>query len=164
MSTYNIRSEDGCEIAVGAESLTEAIEATREWIRDGDWGKDPAYVQAWVSEKDSDEETYVEVLVNKDGPGPPDCVDGHEHAWRTSYELVGGSRENPGIWSMQGTQIMARSVCARCGMYQRYVSESTPRQYPHEPAHSTYEAADEASLTWVADLEGARRRRDLARA
>lgn len=40
-----------------------------------------------------------------------------------------------------------------CGMYKIYTSESTPGNYPIEPAYTEYEDADDASLDWVAGLK-----------
>ena len=47
-------------------------------------------------------------------PPEPECVDGGQHRWETPYELVGGCKENPGVWG-SGGGVKMESVCTRCG-------------------------------------------------
>lgn len=47
-------------------------------------------------------------------PEAPDCDGGAEHDWASPHEIVGGIKENPGVWG-HGGGIVSRSVCRRCG-------------------------------------------------
>ena len=79
----------------------------------------------------------------------PGCEVGGEHEWREPHDLVGGLRENPGVWSRGGT-LSFRSVCACCGVYR---TETRHRDH-REPEAVRYEPANEASEAWVASLRG----------
>jgi hypothetical protein len=38
------------------------------------------------------------------------------HDWRTPHSVVGGLRENPGVWGV-GAGVAEHFVCSRCGAY-----------------------------------------------
>lgn len=84
-------------------------------------------------------------------PEEPDCSD-DEHDWQSPYGLLGGIKENPGVWG-NGGGVVIRQVCARCG---RYRITDTWAQNPVSGVQGlesvAYEDADEASLAWVASL------------
>jgi hypothetical protein len=152
MSRYRVEI-DGADTDIEANSIADAEEQARAWVADGSWGEGQCYVRAYITpytadgEPDSDEWWGVECLVG-DEPEEPDCIEGEEHDWQSPVWL-GGCRENPGVWGLRGTQIQSRMVCAHCGAYRDYVSESTPGQCPHEPPVTTYREADEQSEAWV---------------
>ena len=140
---------DGTTETLDINSWDEAQDAAEEWAQQGSWDE-PCYVSPRVTEYDDEgnevtTETF-EVLVG-DEPEEPSCTE-DEHDW-CSPEWLGGCRENPGVWSLGGTQINRVTVCSNCGVYRKYVSESTPGQYPKEPPKTTYEDADEQSIEWV---------------
>jgi|GEM_PF-5876403 len=79
----------------------------------------------------------------------PDCVDGEEHDWCSPLSVLGGLRENPGVWG-RGAGIVSRYVCGNCGAYQVH---ETARQDPCTGTYhaaTSYEDADDASETWAA--------------
>ena len=43
-------------------------------------------------------------------PSAPDCHDRHEHNWRSPIEIVGGIKENPGVWSHGGGGLATSSL------------------------------------------------------
>lgn len=47
-------------------------------------------------------------------PEQPGCVEGEEHDWQSPYEILGGSKENPGVWG-HGAGVFIHEVCMRCG-------------------------------------------------
>jgi hypothetical protein len=47
-------------------------------------------------------------------PEPPPCVDGGGHKWGSPCEIVGGARDNPGVWN-HGGGVIIKEVCLRCG-------------------------------------------------
>jgi hypothetical protein len=130
-----------------------AEEAVRDDWADGDWGEGKNYVQVtwhWAVENcDWRELHHLSVEVGSD-PEEPECAEDHEHDWG-SPPWLGGCRENPGVWSIGGTQVATIDVCRHCGAYRHYTSESTPGQCPRVPARTEYEEPDEQSLAWVAE-------------
>jgi hypothetical protein len=44
------------------------------------------------------------------------------HRWATPWRLVGGLRENPGVYG-HGAGVLERFVCARCGAHKEEVWE-----------------------------------------
>jgi hypothetical protein len=78
-----------------------------------------------------------------------DASEDGEHDWQSPHSIVGGIRENPGVWSNGGTSFSTKSVCACCG---RYNSETDKGSQCHpDEARSVIEIedADEASLAWI---------------
>jgi hypothetical protein len=48
-------------------------------------------------------------------PLAPKCARGaREHDWKSPHRLVGGLKENPGVWG-HGGGVIIREVCMRCG-------------------------------------------------
>lgn len=89
----------------------------KEWVEGGDWGADGANVycrwtlhDGWGSEIDSGSHT-VEIL-----PEEPICEKGKEHNWESPYEIVGGLKENPGVWG-HGGGVIIHEVCSNCGIH-----------------------------------------------
>lgn len=72
-----------------------------------------------------------------------------EHVWARPFEVVGGIKENPGVWGHGGGAVY-REVCKHCGMYR---VTNTWAQDPVDGEQGltsvTYEHADDESLEWV---------------
>lgn len=49
--------------------------------------------------------------------------DGHEHSWSSPYEIVGGLKENPGVWNKGGVHYVSHQVCV-CGAHRHAHSDS----------------------------------------
>lgn len=86
-----------------------------EWVRNGDYNFDEEqpetfFVDAFYSCEETGERGLVKVSV--DPPIPP-CVYGEEHKWESPHELVGGLRENPGVFGHGGGAIF-NEVCLKC--------------------------------------------------
>lgn len=47
-------------------------------------------------------------------PEEPDCVEGKSHDWASPHRVVGGIKENPGVWGIGGGVII-HEACLRCG-------------------------------------------------
>ena len=143
---------EGGKTTVEAGTMDEARELGREWAREGEWGDEACYCDVSITEDGEDdteedgEEWSGRYEVGSD-PEPPDCdtADG-THQWRSPIWL-GGCDENPGVWSTGGNEIATTEVCRVCGIYSHYTSAD---QNGHDPAHTTYEDADERSLAFVA--------------
>lgn len=116
-------------------------------VRESDWGEDAwrIHVAARCSVTGAIE-SYTVTL----SPTVPACEDGHEHDWRSPYDLLGGLRENPGVVG-HGAGVLSREVCAHCGVYQVTDTWAQDLATGEQGLHRvTYEEADEESLAWIA--------------
>lgn len=82
-------------------------------------------------------------------PKEPDCEDDQEHDWCSPIEVVGGIKENPGVFG-NGGGIIIKSVCSHCGIY-RITNTWAQRPDTGEQGLESvsYEPADRDSLVWV---------------
>ena len=108
-TTYRCRDgNSGCEIDVVA---TSAADAAREYVTGGNWTADETFwVRVYVTVEGADEEEVHTVAVD---PEEPACS-GPEHDWQSPIEIVGGCRENPGVFG-HGGGVLIHEVCACCG-------------------------------------------------
>jgi hypothetical protein len=154
MATYVMREDSGASEIIEADTIGQALEQAREWAADGGY-ESRVMVGVRVIELDADgEQTDNQLSAEVEaGPEPeaPKCADGQEHDWQSPYEVVGGIKENPGVWGSSGTRLTVREVCAHCGYY-RVTQHTGSQRNPGElPQTVTYEDADERSLSWVAE-------------
>lgn len=154
LRSYTVGDGVGGDQEYEADNIAEALENAADWASDGDWGTGRSYLRVsatdWAGYCES-----TEVVVGEE-PKAPVCEhseDG-EHDWQSPYEIVGGIRENPGVWSVRGTQMRFMEVCAGCGLIKETLSESTPGDYPRQPETITYEDATEESEAWAAEQRG----------
>jgi len=93
-----------------------ALSGDYDWDRDSgtlhmhDWATpiDPATGEAI-------EAAQVDVTTTIEPPAPA-CEDGHSHDWQSPHSVLGGLRQNPGVWGKNGGVII-REVCAHCACY-----------------------------------------------
>jgi hypothetical protein len=82
-------------------------------------------------------------------PDEPECVDGEEHDWQSPHSVLGGLKENPGVWG-SGGGVIIKTVCRHCG---RYCVNNTWAQDPEDGEQglesARYEDADDASEAWA---------------
>ena len=67
-----------------------------------------------------------DLLIEKAG-GNADC----EHDWTALYEVEGGMKENPGVWSTGGTTYVHADHCSKCSLARKqtnYGSQRNPGQ------------------------------------
>jgi hypothetical protein len=50
-------------------------------------------------------------------PKPP-CAPGEDHDWQSPYDIVGGCKENPGVWG-HGGGVVINECCIHCGARKR---------------------------------------------
>jgi len=81
----------------------------------------------------------------------PECLDGDcdSHDWQSPYSVLGGCKENPGVWGSGHGQVMIKSVCACCGLYRTVDYGATNSSNGTQTTRTTYEEADKASLAWI---------------
>jgi hypothetical protein len=105
--------EDGeCYATTMAGSAADALEEARSNVDRANYTPDGAlWIDIRVVCEETGEEDSAEVVLDED---EPDCEDGEEHDWQSPHEILGGLKENPGVWGKGGGVIMT-SVCMRCG-------------------------------------------------
>ncbi|WP_026332133.1 hypothetical protein [Thioalkalivibrio sp. ALE16] len=156
MSYFKYQEESGhSETIPNVQTMVEAREVAKEWLKDGDWGveRKTLYAEATVFEIEEDEDGEETTLdqANVHGridPDEPDCRE-DEHDWQSPHELLGGMEENPGVWG-HGGGVTITEVCAHCGMYR--VTDTWDQSQGPEPVETIeYRDADDTSLAWSAE-------------
>jgi hypothetical protein len=112
-TTYLVRTE-GAEQVITATDLEDAIEQAEEWAAEG-WNDvdSTMWAHAWLIETIDGNETSHSITVQIDPPQPK-CIDSGDHDWQGPHDLVGGIKENPGVWG-HGGGVTIQAVCMRCG-------------------------------------------------
>jgi len=80
----------------------------------------------------------AEMTVHPDAP--PCCDGGNAHEWRAPYSIVGGCRENPGVWGSGHGQCMHVDACVLCGCERRTDHGATNMQDGTCMTQVSYEA------------------------
>jgi hypothetical protein len=95
-----------------------AREAAEEFVSGGDYkSAETCWVSVWAWRRWSlgdlsydEEESDYDIAAD---PDEPECSEG-SHDWVAPYDVVGGCRENPGVWG-HGGGVVYHEVCAHCG-------------------------------------------------
>lgn len=64
-----------------------------------------------INEEDADDKASRKYTMQPDAPS---CTEA-EHDWRSPLAIVGGIKENPGVWSTGGASITMIECCMHCG-------------------------------------------------
>lgn len=141
---------DGGE-AVEIEAPTPE-EAAQVYVDTGDWA--PVASTSWihvhvapVDDPDAGERIRVRV-----DPEEPSCHgDPYQpHDWLSPHAVVGGIRDNPGVYGHAGGVIITE-VCRRCGEYRVTDTWATDPETGEQGLRSlSYREPDEVSLRWAA--------------
>ncbi len=100
----------------GCDEEFEGTESElREHLRDecSDWG-DGWWTARWRRVDDRDEDYWDDCECFRVDEDPPPCIDSDDHDWQSPHEIVGGIKENPGVWG-NGGGVIINEVCMRCG-------------------------------------------------
>ena len=149
MKTYQVTDGNG-DTEITAES---AQAACQEWVDTGDWGSEQK--TSWVTVRatpldadgeridDESESHTIEIA-----PTEPECCGG-SHDWASPLSVVGGIKENPGVYG-HGGGVIITEVCRHCGCYQ---ITDTWAQNPENGEQGLtsieYRDADESSDAWL---------------
>jgi len=145
MAKFMMEIENGVHY-VEAANMAEALECASTWVDEGDWSKCSGEVCVRVTEMIDGEEgdwecTYVDITQDAEEPF---CEQGDSHEWESPYEIVGGCKENPGMWS-EGSSLTVKRCCSNCGMYK----VTKYKDYMGSQETIEYGPACEESLKWV---------------
>lgn len=141
MSKYEYRTDDHVEEFEAADA-DEALEFAQEMMEECDYEDYTGPVYAYIYEGDN-EIGRVEHVVQQQEPA---CREG-EHDWRAPHSVVGGLKDNPGVFG-KGGGVVYTEVCAHCGTYRvtdTWCTNGTA--YPYESV--TFRDADEYSTDWI---------------
>ena len=136
-------------------------EAAQEYADDGDWGEVNKTIwikiDAWQTGYVLDDDEIVELVIDREShrieinPNEPDCEEDQDHDWQSPYSVLGGIKENPGVWG-HGGGVIYREVCAHCGKYR--VTDTWANDGGYQGLTSvSYEDADDLSLKWINECE-----------
>jgi hypothetical protein len=102
---------------------------------------------------------WVRVIVEGDlweiaiHPKSPPC-EGASHKWESPHSVLGGLRENPGVWG-NGGGVIIRECCAHCGAFRETDTWATDPATGEQGLTSVaYADPTEESLRWVARTKG----------
>jgi hypothetical protein len=152
MAKYRVQDE-GCGDDFEAADDDAALAYAEEWLRTGDWDRsETLFLEAEVVQLQDDgdyEDTlgFVRVVLP---PEEPRCSGG-SHAWCSPYELLGGMKENPGVFG-HGGGVRIHEVCSHCGV-RRITDTWATNPCNGTQGHETVEylSAGEEELEWVAN-------------
>lgn len=171
-------AEDGVyrsQEARGVDRENVSVELVEGWSSDEGSEDYEAVYEAYGTDVDGDEQdlrtaaaqrhdcsgTYSDELPDCEardhGPentADPDHLseeqDAEGHIWESPYQVVGGIRENPGVWGGQGTYLHHRSVCRLCGQYRETTTGGREDCDHGKPISTvTIKDRDEASTAWL---------------
>lgn len=119
---------------IESDDIDCAMDYAEEKWQDGLWDE-KQLIELYVQEIDWDDKPIGDVLTKYievgEDPAPPECYEAEDHEWCAPFDLVGGLKENPGVWSLGGTTIHTITVCLHCGMYKKethYGAQRDPGQ------------------------------------
>lgn len=82
-------------------------------------------------------------------PDQPKCSHDDGHDWHSPYSVLGGLKENPGVWG-HGGGVIIRAVCRHCGVYRITDTWAQNPETGEQGLTSTsYQDADDASRAWI---------------
>lgn len=98
---------------VTATSPEAALKIARGNVDRGNYNdtEGTLWIEVRVVCEETGEEASDTVTLDED---EPDCEDSETHDWQSPIELVGGIKENPGVWG-NGGGVIIKEVCMHCG-------------------------------------------------
>lgn len=145
---WDVYEEGYCYAKITAEDRDDAIQQAIDNVDRNNYpdADGTIWIDVFVRNALTGDEETATVQLDAD---EPDCVDGHDHDWKAPYSVLGGLKENPGVWGHGGGLIM-KKVCAHCGMYQVTDTWAQDRSNGKQGLTSvSYEDADDDSLEWL---------------
>lgn len=118
MTTYILRDGQGIvDETIQAADLAEARDMARQWAEDGAWdtSSGPVWedVTIWTVDEDGERDEHVDTVTVQIDPEEFVCSE-DEHDWQSPHSIVGGIKENPGVWG-NGGGVIITECCMHCG-------------------------------------------------
>jgi hypothetical protein len=115
IETTGYYADDG-NAEVHYPDADSAGEAAQRYVDEGDWGESDTtrWVRVHVYRAHEQWDDGWWITVPLDPEEPPCRSEEGEHDWQNPIELVGGIRENPGVFG-HGGGVKIHEVCVRCG-------------------------------------------------
>jgi hypothetical protein len=153
-----IDGESGAQEEIEALDMYAAKTAAEKWMREGLWF--PVVGTIWVRvhiidlaavPEGEDESEYRETVTVTIDPDEPSCSSEEGHDWQAPFEIVGGIKDNPGVWG-HGGGVVIREVCMYCGCERvkdtwatdRETGEQGLESITYNPGKYAYEVEQEA--------------------
>ena len=118
LTTWGARDSGGGEIEVECDT---AQEAAQEFVDGGEWGENKetfwVNVRVWrngVNARGAIVAVDEETITIEVAPIEPECSHEDGHDWQSPHSIVGGCKENPGVYGSGGGVIITQ-VCMHCG-------------------------------------------------
>lgn len=108
MTTW-ICSDSDDSVEIEADSRKEAAQ---KFVETGDW--EPEEKTYWVKVDVAFAGNNYESIKVPVHPKEPKCSE-WEHEWHRPYEILGGCKENPGVWGSGGGTV-SHDLCQHCGV------------------------------------------------
>jgi len=103
----------GVREEIEAADMEAAKEYAESWMRECEW--DTSEGTTWVHVRVVPEgEEYGEKIEIAIEPDEPNCTADEGHDWQSPISIVGGIKENPGVWG-HGGGVIIHEVCLHCG-------------------------------------------------
>lgn len=113
MTKYEVRDDQTSE-RFAAKNDEAAKAYAEDWLREGDWDRTRTlHLDAYVFRIEGKKEVEVGRVEVSLEPQEPRCTE-DEHDWQAPIEIVGGIKENPGVWG-HGGGVIIRECCMHCG-------------------------------------------------
>lgn len=139
--------DDIVRYIIEGDDLECALDYAEEKWQDGSWDEKQT-IRIYAQEIDWDGKTIGDSItrdieVGEDSPWA-ECFEADAHEWCAPFDLVGGLKENPGVFSLGGTTMVFKKVCLHCGCYktetkygvQRNPGQSDKIEYTRSDAES----------------------------
>lgn len=100
---------------VDCESLEEALDIARNNVDRTNYNTDDndvLYIDVSARLVENHDECDSDTVILN--PEEPDCTDSNGHDWQSPFEIVGGIKENPGVWG-KGGGVIINECCMNCG-------------------------------------------------
>lgn len=111
--TWILREEGEDYSEIEASSAEEALEEARGNVDRANYSDAEGTI--WIDFSVRCEETGEEASgTERLDEDEPECEDGEGHDWQSPHEILGGIKENPGVWG-KGGGVIVHECCIRCG-------------------------------------------------
>lgn len=145
-------------------------EAATEYVTGGEWGDDwrtrtfAHEVAAWRPALQVDDGELVDArgeiehhLITVE-PDEPECdaADDGQHRWAAPHMLVGGCKQNPGVWGGTGCSIRVLEVCLLCGLSKNRRTASQGYETAYDYDDTQYGGDDDVQVDDLVQLHDGR--------